>query len=55
MAWRIRDQVVGAPWSPRQVTRDQLARTTATAAPAREMAFTAVLLPGTAVRGAGGG
>ena len=49
MAWRARDQVVRAAWSPRQVTRQQLARTTA-AAPARELAFTAVLPPGTAAR-----
>ena len=26
MAWRVRDQVVRAAWSPRQVTRHQLAR-----------------------------
>ena len=48
MAWRVRDQVVRAAWSPRQVTRQQLAR--ATAVPARELAFTAVLPPGTAAR-----
>ena len=36
-------------WSPRQVTRQQLARAAA-AAPARELAFTAVLPPGTAAR-----
>ena len=49
MAWRARDQVVRAAWSPRQVTREQLARVAA-AAPARELAFTAVLPPGTAAR-----
>ena len=49
MAWRVRDQVVRAAWSPRQVTRQQLARA-APAAPARELAFTAVLPPGTAAR-----
>jgi Heparinase II/III-like protein/Heparinase II/III N-terminus len=49
MAWRLRDQVVRAAWSPRQVTRHQLARAVA-AAPARELAFTAVLPPGTAAR-----
>ena len=49
MAWRARDQVVRAAWSPRQVTRQQLARAAA-AAPARELAFTAVLPPGTAAR-----
>jgi hypothetical protein len=27
MAWRIRDQVSRAAWSPRQVTRDQLMHT----------------------------
>ena len=27
VAWRVRDQVVRAAWSPRQVTRQQLART----------------------------
>jgi Heparinase II/III-like protein/Heparinase II/III N-terminus len=49
MAWRARDQVVRAAWSPRQVTREQLARA-ASAAPARELAFTAVLPPGTVAR-----
>ena len=49
MAWRVRDQLVRAAWSPRQVTREQLARV-APAAPARELAFTAVLPPGTAAR-----
>ena len=48
MAWRVRDQVIRAAWSPRQVTRHQLARSAA--APARELAFTAVLPPGTAAR-----
>jgi len=49
MAWRLRDQVVRAAWSPRQVTRHQLARAAA-AVPARELAFTAVLPQGTAAR-----
>ena len=49
MAWRTRDQVVRAAWSPRQVTREQLARA-ATVVPARDLAFTAVLPPGTAAR-----
>ena len=49
MAWRVRDQVIRAAWSPRQVTRHQLARSAAVA-PARELAFTAVLPPGTAAR-----
>lgn len=49
MAWRVRDQVVRAAWSPRQVTRHELARAAA-AVPARELAFTAVLPPGTAAR-----
>jgi hypothetical protein len=50
-AWRARDQVVRAAWSPRQVTRSELARRTM-AAP-RDLAFTAVLRPGTAARVAG--
>ena len=49
MAWRARDQLVRAAWSPRQVTREQLARA-ASPAPGRELAFTAVLPPGTAAR-----
>jgi hypothetical protein len=49
MAWRTRDQVVRAAWSPRQVSREQLARA-ATVVPARDLAFTAVLPPGTAAR-----
>ena len=49
MAWRARDQVVRTAWSPRQVTRQKLARVTA-ATPARDLAFTAVLPPGTAAR-----
>ena len=49
VAWRVRDQVVRAAWSPRQVTRQQLARTAA-AAPARALTFTAVLPPDTAAR-----
>jgi Heparinase II/III-like protein/Heparinase II/III N-terminus len=48
MAWRARDQVVRAAWSPRQVTREQLAAGTAVAP--RDRAFTAVLRPGTAAR-----
>jgi hypothetical protein len=48
MAWRVRDQVLRAAWSPRQVTRHQLARPAA--APDRKLAFTAVLPPGTAAR-----
>jgi hypothetical protein len=47
VAWRVRDQVVRAAWSPRQVSRRQLARATQ-AAPGRELAFTAVLPSGTA-------
>ena len=49
MAWRLREQVVRTVWSPRQVTRHQLARAAA-AAPARELAFIAVLPPDTAAR-----
>ena len=49
MAWRLRDQVVRTVWSPRQVTRHQLARAAVTA-PARELAFIAVLPPDTAAR-----
>ena len=49
VAWRVRDQAVRAAWSPRQVTCHQLARTAATV-PTRELAFTAVLPPGTAAR-----
>ena len=49
MAWRARDQAVHAAWSPRQVTRHQLARARL-AAPPRELAFTSVLPPGTAAR-----
>jgi len=48
IAWRVRDQVVRAAWTPRQVTRGQLARKVT--APARDLAFTAVLPPGTAAR-----
>ena len=48
MTWRVRDQAVRAAWSPRQVTRRQLARPAA--ALARDLAFTAVLPPGTAAR-----
>ena len=47
MAWRLREQVVRATWSPRQVTRHQLA---CAAAATRELAFTAVLPPDTAAR-----
>ena len=49
MAWRARDQVIRAAWSPRQVTRQQLARA-AYAAPGRELAFTALLPPGIAAQ-----
>ena len=48
MAWRARDQLVRAAWSPRQVTRAELTRIPA--APGRELAFTAVLPPGTSAR-----
>jgi hypothetical protein len=48
LTWRVRDQAVRAAWSRRQVSRAQLARLTAV--PARELAFTAVLPPGTAAR-----
>ncbi len=47
MAWRTRDQVIRAAWSGRQVTRQQLA---ATAPPAGDLRFTAVLPPGTGAR-----
>ena len=49
MAWRLRDQLLRVAWSPRQVTRHQLARALAPA-PARALKFTAVLPPGTAAR-----
>ena len=49
MAWRTRDQVVRLAWSPRQMTRKQLARATA-APPGRERAFTTVLPSATAAR-----
>jgi hypothetical protein len=49
VAWRARDQAVRAAWSPRQVTRQQLARA-ADAVPGRELAFTAVVPPGTAAQ-----
>ena len=49
MAWRLRDQVAGAVWSPRQETRQQLARA-AVAVAARELTFTSVLPPDTAAR-----
>jgi hypothetical protein len=42
VAWRTRDAVVHAAWTRRQVTRQDLAKATE-AAPARELAFTAVL------------
>jgi hypothetical protein len=48
IAWRLRDQVVRAAWSPRQVTRHQLAR--AAAAPVGKLAFTAALPPDTAAQ-----
>ncbi len=54
MAWRARDQVLRLAWSPRQVTRQQLARSAA-ATPARELAFMAVLPPATAAAGTGRG
>ena len=49
VTWRVRDQVVRTAWSPRQVTRQQLART-ADVVPGRELTFTAVLPPGTAAQ-----
>jgi hypothetical protein len=49
MAWRLRDQVVRAAWSPRQVTRHRLTRATAPT-PARAVKFTTVLPPGTAAQ-----
>jgi Heparinase II/III-like protein/Heparinase II/III N-terminus len=49
MVWRARDQAVRLAWSPRQVTREQLVRA-AWPTPARELAFTAVLPPATAMR-----
>ena len=49
MAWRARDQVVRAAWAPRQVSRQRLARSVA-ASPARELAFSMVLPPGTEAR-----
>ncbi|HTX27473.1 MAG TPA: alginate lyase family protein [Streptosporangiaceae bacterium] len=48
LAWRFRDQVIRAAWSPRQVTRQQLVR--AAPVPDRELAFTGPLPPGTAAR-----
>jgi hypothetical protein len=49
MAWRVRDHAIQAAWSPRRVTRQQLTGA-AWGVPARELAFTAVLPPGTAAR-----
>jgi Heparinase II/III-like protein/Heparinase II/III N-terminus len=49
MAWRARDVAVRAAWSPRQVTRHELARAMPPV-PSRELAFTAVLPPGTVAR-----
>jgi len=49
IAWQLRNQVVRAAWSRRQVTRHQLARAAA-AVSARELAFTTVLPPDTAAR-----
>src|SRR6185369_5742006 len=49
VGWRVRDQVVRAAWSPRQVTRQQLART-ADATGGRELTFTGVLPPDTAAQ-----
>ena len=48
MAWWLRDCVVRAAWSPRQLIRYQLDR--AVVAPAGELAFTGVLPPDTAAR-----
>ena len=47
IAWGLRDQVARVAWSTRQVTRHQLARTTATA-PVGELTFSSVLPPDTA-------
>jgi len=49
MAWRARDQVARVAWSPRQVTRRQLAAAPS-AVPARALAFAAVLPAGTVAR-----
>jgi Heparinase II/III-like protein/Heparinase II/III N-terminus len=49
VAWRARDAALHATWSRRQVTRQDLAKA-AEAAPARELAFTAVLPAGVAAR-----
>ena len=49
MVWRVRVQMVRAAWSLRRVTRKKLVQVAA-GAPARELTFTAVLPPGTALR-----
>ena len=48
MAWRVRDQVLQAAWSPRQVRREHIVMDAP--APAGERRFTAVLPPGTAAQ-----
>jgi Heparinase II/III N-terminus len=48
IAWRLRDRMVRATWSPREAGRYRLAK--AVTGPARTLAFTAVLPPGTAAR-----
>jgi hypothetical protein len=49
VAWRIQDQVIRAAWSPRQVTRHQLARAMPPPPPGG-LTFTAVLPPDIAAR-----
>ena len=49
LGWRLRNRVVRAAWSRRQVTRHQLAQA-AGATPSRELAFIAVLPPDAAAR-----
>jgi len=49
VVWRIQDQAIRAAWSPRQVTRHQLARALPPLPPG-ELSFTAVLPPGTTAR-----
>ena len=49
VVWRIGDQATRAAWSPRQVTRHQLARALPPLPPG-ELSFTAVLPPGTTAR-----
>jgi Heparinase II/III-like protein/Heparinase II/III N-terminus len=48
IAWRLRDRMVRATWSPREAGRYRLAK--AVTGPDRTLAFTAVLPPGTAAR-----